>query len=145
FAAFRKDETQLFIGIDVDHRDGRLVVIVLAREREGEAARADLLLQHRRQRLQGGEIVEFFAVLPERRFETTARGVDFGVEVFLRFDWLLLRHQAASIRLWKIPMPPVRPNCSSETRSGCGMSPITLPRSFMIPAMSRAEPLGLSR
>ena len=36
---------------------------------------------------------------------------------------------------------PVR---SSTACSGCGMSPTTLPRSLVIPAMSRSEPLGLT-
>src|SRR3982751_4525887 len=39
-------------------------------------------------------------------------------------------------------VPPIR---SSAARSGCGIMPMTLRASLTIPAMSRIEPLGLSR
>lgn len=59
------------------------------------------------------------------------------------------RVQAASSReprpsaLSKIPRPS-EPPCSGSMRfSGCGMRPSTLPRSFMMPAMSLIAPFGL--
>ena len=42
----------------------------------------------------------------------------------------------------KIRSPSSEPVSGSTACSGCGISPITLPRSFTTPAMSRAEPFG---
>ena len=45
----------------------------------------------------------------------------------------------------KKPRPSVPgPHRSSTACSGCGMRPTTFPRSLVIPAMSRNEPLGLT-
>ena len=45
----------------------------------------------------------------------------------------------------KKPSPSVpAPVSASVACSGCGISPTTLPRSLVMPAMSRSEPLGLS-
>ena len=45
----------------------------------------------------------------------------------------------------KKPSPSVPAPVSSSTAcSGCGIRPTTLPRSLVMPAMSRIEPLGLS-
>ena len=41
--------------------------------------------------------------------------------------------------------PSALPRSSSKDRSGWGMSPSTLPLGLVMPAMPRAEPLGLSR
>src|SRR6185436_8061146 len=41
--------------------------------------------------------------------------------------------------------PSVEPISGSAARSGCGIIPITLRSRLSTPAMSRAEPLGLSR
>jgi len=49
---------------------------------------------------------------------------------------------AASER--KNPSPSVDPSNGSMARSGCGIIPSTLPPALMIPAMLRAEPLGLA-
>src|SRR5579859_6062398 len=45
----------------------------------------------------------------------------------------------------KTTSPSVEPISSSAARSGCGIMPITLRSRLRIPAMSRADPLGLSR
>src|SRR5690606_25173117 len=39
--------------------------------------------------------------------------------------------------------PIVSPRVASASRSGWGMKPTTLPAGLQMPAMSRAEPLGL--
>src|SRR6476619_1537408 len=45
----------------------------------------------------------------------------------------------------KNPRPSVPDPVRSSTEcSGCGIRPTTLPRSLVMPAMSRAEPLGLT-
>src|SRR5690606_3591237 len=133
-------EAEFFVGLYMQHDDLRFVVVFVAQS-EGEAPRGNLLFENRRKRLQSGEIVEagFFV---ERAFESLARGIDFGVEAGRL--WLLRAH-AASIRLWKTAAPPVRPSTGSEARSGWGIMPMTLPRSLIRPAISRAEPFGLSR
>ena len=41
------------------------------------------------------------------------------------------------------PFGPSGPKPASTACSGCGMSPTTLPRSLLTPAMSRRDPLGL--
>ena len=113
-------------------------------QREGQAARADLVFEERRDRLQRGQVV-VAGVFVHGGFEALAGAVDFGVEVGSGAGWLFAGDHAASIRLWNTAAPPVRPSTGSEARSGWGIMPMTLPRAFMRPAMSRAEPLGLSR
>src|SRR5689334_17662200 len=54
-----------------------------------------------------------------------------------------LGHDKVSIRLSNMPRPSVPPSSGSTTRSGCGMRPKTLRFSLRMPAMLRAEPLGL--
>src|SRR5688572_26576357 len=43
----------------------------------------------------------------------------------------------------KSACPPVGPTSGSTACSGCGMSPTTLPASFLIPAIPRRAPFGL--
>src|ERR1017187_9059851 len=45
----------------------------------------------------------------------------------------------------KTPRPSEEPISGSEARSGCGIMPITLRSRLRMPAISRSEPLGLSR
>src|SRR5579863_8665456 len=45
----------------------------------------------------------------------------------------------------KMARPSVDPMSGSQARSGCGIMPITLRSLLRMPAMSRREPLGLSR
>ena len=40
--------------------------------------------------------------------------------------------------------PSVPPIAASAARSGCGISPRTVPASFTMPAMLSSEPLGLA-
>ena len=46
---------------------------------------------------------------------------------------------------WKTTRPSVEPISGSVARSGCGIMPMTLRSRLRMPAMSRREPLGLSR
>ena len=55
-----------------------------------------------------------------------------------------LGHDSASIRLSNRARPSVPPKADRTTRSGWGIRPSTLRFSLRMPAMSRAEPLGLS-
>src|SRR6185503_14517580 len=43
-----------------------------------------------------------------------------------------------------IPAPSAEPRMASAARSGCGISPPTLPRAEMTPAIARSEPFGLA-
>ena len=43
-----------------------------------------------------------------------------------------------------IPSPSSEPRIASAARSGCGISPATLPAAFMTPAIARSEPFGLA-
>src|ERR1019366_1643496 len=45
----------------------------------------------------------------------------------------------------KTARPSVEPISGSQARSGCGIMPMTLRPLFRMPAMSRSDPLGLSR
>ena len=53
-------------------------------------------------------------------------------------------HDRASIKLWNRARPSVPPVMGSTIRSGWGIRPSTLRFGLRMPAMSRAEPLGLS-
>ena len=44
----------------------------------------------------------------------------------------------------KIAAPPVGPRRGSTACSGCGISPITFPAAFVMPATSRTDPFGFS-
>ena len=46
---------------------------------------------------------------------------------------------------WNTARPSEEPISGSVARSGCGIIPITLRSRFSTPAISRSEPLGLSR
>ena len=50
----------------------------------------------------------------------------------------------ASSRDWKMPSPSVEPMSGSQASSGWGIIPMTLRPALRMPAMLRAEPLGLS-
>jgi signal peptidase I len=52
-------------------------------------------------------------------------------------------NQALARALWKRMAPSAEPSSGSKARSGWGIRPSTLPRALTMPAMSRAEPLGL--
>ena len=52
-------------------------------------------------------------------------------------------HVKAATRPSNIARPSVPPCCGSASRSGCGIMPRMLPRSFRMPAILRREPLGL--
>ena len=43
-----------------------------------------------------------------------------------------------------MPIPSSEPRIASAARSGCGISPATLPAALMTPAIARSEPLGLA-
>src|SRR5437763_850306 len=62
---------------------------------------------------------------------------------FVRSASHLLSSHAASNRLSNIGRQSVEPWSGSIMFSGCGIMPMTLPRSFMMPAMSLTAPLGL--
>src|SRR5213082_2210063 len=47
-------------------------------------------------------------------------------------------------RLWNSRSPSVPPIADSAARSGCGMSPSTLPSGLTIPAMFSTEPFGFA-
>src|SRR5215475_8383147 len=57
------------------------------------------------------------------------------------------RHARTATRImeWNMVRPSLDPSRSSDARSGCGIMPMTLRSRFSTPAMSRSEPLGLSR
>ena len=155
----RLDEARMIVRFDLEGDDVAGADIddagVLARPLHHALSRGRQLLQMQARALVG-------AVLAPHHAEDAELGVAglaaqdrddlfvFGVRELMQRDQIRrdCAHEctaAAATMDWKITIPSVDPCSGSVASSGCGIKPSTLRSRLRMPAMSRSEPLGLSR